>query len=127
MRVSTIYTNHFLSTSKLGSSHPIIMGSNPGTPVFPGNPECPTTPINTDGHTLYHFGDKSWSHAQLYHSLAAEMSLYFVGPMPAVTFLSKFLPCLSSKLYHHSGLKCSNLLFQKWTSLTCITHLCIYR
>lgn len=69
-------------------------GSKSGMPVSSGNPERPviTTPINTGSRTLYCFGDRSWPSANHYLKLAAEMSPYFVGPMPVASFFSEFLP-----------------------------------
>lgn len=69
------------------------MASDPdsGTPVSPSGPES-TTPIHTGSRTLHRFGDRSWAYTEHYSTLAAEMSPYFVGPMPVATFLSKFLP-----------------------------------
>jgi hypothetical protein len=72
----------------------MVSDSNPGTPVSPSDPERPviTTPIHTGSTTLYRSGDQSWLSTELYLTLGDEMSPYFVGPMPAATFLSEFLP-----------------------------------
>jgi hypothetical protein len=72
----------------------MVSDSNPRTPISPSNPEHPiiTTPIQTGSRTLYRFGDRTWCSNGLYEQLGTEMSPYFIGPMPAATFLSKFLP-----------------------------------
>lgn len=67
--------------------------SNPGTQVSHSNPGSITsTPIKTNSRTLYRFGDRPRGIEEQYQTLAEEMSPYFVGPMPASAFLSKFLP-----------------------------------
>ncbi|KAF8486567.1 hypothetical protein F5888DRAFT_1810955 [Russula emetica] len=71
----------------------MVLDSNSGTPVSPSNAERPviTTPINRGSRTLHRFGDKCWFRGTHYSSLAAEMSPYFVSPMPVDDFLCKFL------------------------------------
>lgn len=70
---------------------------NPGKPVYLSDHESPTTPVKISSLTFYRFIDKSWGHDELYPRLAAEMSPYFVGPMPVVDFLSDFLLLSTSK------------------------------
>ena len=68
--------------------------SNSGTPSSPSDAESPanTTPINTGSRTLYRFGERCWPTTEHHLALAAEMSPYFVGPMPVSAFLREFLP-----------------------------------
>lgn len=74
----------------------MVSDSNPGIPDSPSDDDVKhpvvTTPINTRSHTLYRFGDRCWPTTELYLDLAAEMSPYFVGPMPVSDFLEEFLP-----------------------------------
>jgi hypothetical protein len=74
----------------------MVSDSNPGTPHSPSDDDAKchviTTPINTRSHTLHRFGGRCWSTDELYLELAAEMSPYFVGPMPVSDFLEEFLP-----------------------------------
>jgi hypothetical protein len=72
----------------------MVLDSKPGTPSSPSNAEHPgiTTPINMYSRTFYCFGDRYWLAAEHHLALAAEMSPYFVGPMPISAFLEEFFP-----------------------------------